>query len=84
MNARAIENFISLPYTSGIGYYVFRSPWDILNCVCVCVFFCCCLKYIEEKRPRSLPGEWFHFTLNTVRFCLELKFEEQPFRVHRG
>ena len=52
MNTRAIENFITLPYTSGSGFFAFRSPWDILNCVFL--FF---LKYIEEKRPRSLPGE---------------------------
>ena len=54
MNARAIENFISLPYASGSGFFVFRSPWDVLNCFCF-VFFKSI--FIEEKRPRSLPGE---------------------------
>ena len=48
MNRRATENFISLPYTSGSGYFVFRSPWDILNWVFVLFF----LKYIEEKHLR--------------------------------
>ena len=80
MNTRAIENFISLTYTSGSSYFVFRSPWDILNCAFVLFF----IKYIEEKRSRSLPGEWFHFIPNTIRFFFGLKFKEQPFRVHRG
>ena len=53
MNTRAFENFISLPYISESGYFVFRSPWDILNCAFVLFF----LKYTEEKRSRSLPGE---------------------------
>ena len=36
MNIRAIENFISLP--SGSGYFIFKSPWDILTCVFVLFF----------------------------------------------
>ena len=30
MNTRAIENFISLPYTSASGYFVFRNLCNIL------------------------------------------------------
>ena len=48
MNARAIENFISLPYTSASGYFVFRNLWDILTEVFVLFF----TKYFEEKRAR--------------------------------
>ena len=36
MNTGAIENFISLP--SGSGYFIFRSPWNILTCFFVLFF----------------------------------------------
>ena len=36
MNTIANKNFISLP--SGSGYFIFRSPWDILPCVLVLFF----------------------------------------------
>ena len=48
MNTRAIENFISLPYTSASGYFVFRNLWDILTEVFVLFF----TKYFEEKHAR--------------------------------
>ena len=48
MNTKAIENFISLPYTSASGYFVFRNLWDILTEVFVLFF----VNYFEEKCPR--------------------------------
>ena len=48
MNTRAIENFISLPYTSASGCFVFRNLWDVSTEVFVLFF----VKYFEEKRPR--------------------------------
>ena len=48
MNTKAIENFISLPYTSASGYFVLRNLWDILTEVFVLFF----VNYFEEKRPK--------------------------------
>ena len=55
MNTKAIENFISLPYTSASGYFVFRNLWDILTEVFVLFF----VNYFEEKRLRLAQGYTF-------------------------
>ena len=60
MNTRAIENFISLPYTSGSGFFVFRSPWDVLNC-----FFFFFFKVYLFKRSALYP-----FRVNSFISCL--------------
>ena len=62
MNTRAIENFILLPKTSGSRYFVFLGACGIFQNLFLKNVFLCRFSN-EEKRSRSLTGEYFNLML---------------------